>query len=104
MTRTFRKRPIVAFALSALLVLASGSPGTAAGSLDTRFGVAEGFRNAGVMSEISAGWERLIVPWDQVQPDGPDDFGRLGVTISEGQLQNELNRGVQVVGLLEFTP
>jgi hypothetical protein len=93
-----------AFVLSTLLLLTSGAPALAAEPVDTRFGVAEGFRNAGVMSEINAGWERLIVPWDQVQPDGPDDFGRLGITISESQLQNELSRGVHVVGLLEFTP
>jgi hypothetical protein len=80
------------------------SPAFAAPVPDTRLGVAEGFRNPAVMSDIQAGWERLILPWDQIQPTSPDDFSHLGITISADQLQNELNRGVHVVGLLEFTP
>jgi hypothetical protein len=82
----------------------SGSPAAAAPSLDTRLGIAEGFRNPAVMADIHAGWERLILPWDQVQPSGADDFSHLGITISDSQLQNELDRGERVVGLLEFTP
>jgi hypothetical protein len=98
--RVFRALPLALLAI----VLAAPTPGAAAPPLDTRFGVAEGFRNPQVMAELNAGWERLIVPWDQIQPDGPEDFGRLGSTISASQLQGELNRGVHVVGLLEFTP
>src|SRR6266542_2437407 len=90
--------------LARTAMLLAVAPGTAAQPLDTRFGIAEGFRNAPVMAEMNAGWERLIVPWDQIQPDGPDDFGRLGITISDGQLQGELDRGVHIVGLLEVTP
>jgi hypothetical protein len=82
----------------------SGSPAAAAPSLDTRLGIAEGFRNPAAMADIHAGWERLILPWDQVQPSGADDFSHLGITISDSQLQNELDRGERVVGLLEFTP
>ena len=85
------------------LVLAD-SPATAGPDLDTRLGIAEGFRNPSVMSDIGAGWERLILPWDQIQPGGADDFSRLGSTISDGQLRTELDRGERVVGLLEFTP
>ena len=54
----------------------AGSPTAAAPSLDTRLGIAEGFRNPAVMADIHAGWERLILPWDQVQPSGADDFAR----------------------------
>jgi len=89
-------------ALTALLVAVP--PGAAAPPLDTRFGVAEGFRNRDAMADLSAGWERLILPWDQIQPDSADDFSRLGSTISDAQLQAELDRGIHVVGLLEFTP
>ena len=56
------------------------------------------------MADISAGWERIVLPWDQIQPSGAGDFSNLGITIGSGQLQHELNRGVTVVGLLEFTP
>ncbi len=90
--------------LAAVMAASTVAPGRAAPPLDTRFGVAEGFRNPGVMSDLNAGWERLILPWDQVQPNGPDDFSHLGITISYGQLQSELDRGIHVVGLLEFTP
>ena len=47
------------------------------------------------MAGIHAGWERLILPWDQVQPSGADDFSHLGITISDSQLQNELDRGIE---------
>src|SRR5258708_649977 len=79
-------------------------PGAAAPVLDTRLGIAEGFRNTRVMADLQAGWERLVMPWDQIQPNGPNDFSNLGRTISTKQLQTELDRGVRLVGLLEFTP
>ncbi|MBV9329430.1 MAG: hypothetical protein JO352_37485 [Chloroflexi bacterium] len=86
------------------LVVLAGQPALAAPSLDQRMGIAEGFRNAGAMADIQAGWERVILPWDQVQPDGPGDFSHLGITMSDTQLQSELDRGEHVVGLFEFTP
>jgi hypothetical protein len=82
----------------------AGSPAAAAPSLDPRSGIAEGFRNAGAMADIHAGWERLILAWDQIQPSGADDFSHLGITISDSQLRAELDRGEHVVGLLGFTP
>jgi hypothetical protein len=87
-----------------LLALAVGAPAQAQPSLDTRLGIAEGFRNPSVMADTQAGWQRLVIPWDQVQPDGPGDFSGLGITISDDDLQTELNRGVHIVGLLQFTP
>lgn len=72
--------------------------------LDARFGVAEGFRNAAVMEDIGAGWERVVLAWDQIQPDGPDDFSWLGRTVPKDAIQAELKRGVTVAGLLQFTP
>ena len=71
---------------------------------DTRFGIAEGFRNPGVMAEIGAGWERLILPWDQIEPDAAGDFSHLGQTLTKGQVQSELDRGTKVAGLFQFTP
>ena len=71
---------------------------------DTRFGIAEGFRNPGVMAEIGAGWERLILPWDQIEPDAAGDFSHLGQSLTKAQVQSELDRGTKVAGLLQFTP
>src|SRR5258708_19926246 len=80
---------------------AFAAPGPVA---DTRFGIAEGFRNPSVMTDIGAGWERLILPWDQIQPDKPGDFSKLGQTLTRAQIQAELNRGTKVAGLFQFTP
>jgi hypothetical protein len=79
-------------------------PAFAERTLDPRMGIAEGFRDPSAMADIQAGWERIVLPWDQVQPDGPGDFGHLGITISDTQLQSEINRGEHIVGLFEFTP
>jgi hypothetical protein len=100
-----RRRRGIWWALLLCLALALVSqPAVAAPSLDSRLGIAEGFRDPAAMADIQAGWERLVLPWDQVQPDGPGDFSNLGNTISDAQLQAELNRGIHVVGLFEFTP
>src|SRR5437588_8134278 len=71
---------------------------------DARFGVAEGFRNPSVMADIGAGWERLILPWDQIQPDKAGDFSHLGQTLTGAQIQGERARGTRSAGLVQFTP
>src|SRR5918911_2114306 len=85
------------------VVPAHAAPSNAAAA-DSRFGVAEGYRNPGVMADLGAGWERLILPWDQIQPDGPADFSHLGQSLPRNQIQAELNRGTNVAGLFQFTP
>jgi hypothetical protein len=74
------------------------------GGLDPRFGIAEGFRDPSVMADIGAGWERVVLSWADIQPDGPDDFSWLGRTLPPRALAGELNRGVHMAGLLQFTP
>jgi hypothetical protein len=86
------------------VVPAYAAPAAVGPIADTRFGIAEGFRNPSVMADIGAGWERLVLPWDQIQPDKPGDFSKLGQTLTRGQLQIELNRGTKVAGLFQFTP
>jgi hypothetical protein len=86
------------------VVPAYAAPAAVGPVADTRFGIAEGFRNPSVMADIGAGWERLVLPWDQIQPDKPGDFSKLGQTLTRGQLQIELNRGTKVAGLFQFTP
>ena len=90
--------------VAASVVPAYAEPAHAGPVADTRFGVAEGFRNPDVMADIGASWERLILPWDQIQPDRPGDFSHLGQTLTRNQVQTELNRGTKVAGLLQFTP
>jgi hypothetical protein len=79
-------------------------PPSAPGVLDTHFGVAEGFRAPDVMNDVQAGWERVVIPWDQVQPVGPGDFTHLGLTLPTDALNDELGRGVRLSGVLQFTP
>src|SRR2546429_6395575 len=86
------------------IIAAAVMPAYADTVADTRFGIAEGFRNPSVMTDIGAGWERLILPWDQIQPDQPGDFSKLGQTLTRNQIQTELNRGTKVAGLFQFTP
>ena len=74
------------------------------GGLDPRFGIAEGFRDAQIMSDVGAGWERIVLSWADIQPNGPDDFSWLGRTVPPRALAGELNRGVKMAGLLQFTP
>jgi hypothetical protein len=56
------------------------------------------------MAGIGAGWERVVLSWADIQPDGPDDFSWLGRTLPPQSLAGELNRGVRMAGLLQFTP
>jgi hypothetical protein len=72
--------------------------------MDPHFGVAEGFRAPSVMADLRAGWERVVIPWDQAQPTGPGDFSHLGFTVSSAALQSELDRGVHLSAVLQFTP
>src|ERR1043166_5054525 len=65
----FRLARRFAPAIAALALVST--PAASAPNLDPRLGIAEGFRNPSVMADISAGWERLVLPWDQVQPSGP---------------------------------
>src|ERR1700737_1108699 len=96
---------LVALAIVASAVMPpSAAPAAVGPTADICFGVAEGFCNPGVMADIGAGWERLILPWDQIQPDKPGDFSKLGQTLTKNQIQIELDRGTKVAGLFQFTP
>ena len=89
--------------LSRLTQARAGNLATANGpARDVRFGIAEGHKNQ-ASKEIGIGWQRQTVPWDQIQPNGPDEF-RADFVFTPEMLQTELNSGVQVVGLLQFTP
>ncbi len=95
------------FALATIagsVVPAFAAPSNVGPTADTRFGVAEGFRNPGVMADMNVGWERLILPWDQIQPDKAGDFSHLGQSLPKAQLQIELDRGTTIAGLFQFTP
>jgi len=83
---------------------AAGQASLTAPLRDTRFGVAEGFKDSALMAELHAGWERVVVPWDQVQPNGPGDFSHLGTTLSADRVRAEVSRGIRLAAVLQFTP
>ena len=56
------------------------------------------------MADIGAGWERVVISWADIQPNGPDDFSWLGRTLPPKAVAAELNRGQRLAGLLQFTP
>ena len=86
------------------VVPAYAAPSNVGPVADTRFGVAEGFRNPTVMADINVGWERVVLPWDQIQPDKAGDFSHLGQSLPKSQLQTEISRGTAIAGLFQFTP
>ncbi len=105
------KRRVVSVVVLLSVVVGSATPALAepagtvpAPALDPRLGIAEGYKNVSTMADLGAGWERLVLGWSQIQPRGPGDFSNLGFSLDKKKLQGELNRGVRVAGLLQFTP
>lgn len=69
---------------------------------DPRFGVVQAIFAPQLALNAGARWERLIFPWNQIQPNGPADFEQGW--FSEEQLNSQLARGIQIVGITLYTP
>lgn len=67
-----------------------------------RYGVAEAFHNDRA-SELGASWERDVFSWAAIQPNGPDDW-LADQYFSPQLIQREHDRGMEIVGVLQFTP
>lgn len=91
----------VTAAMVVLLAAPLGSASADSGR-DRRFGIAEAYKSA-LSRETGIGWERIILSWDAIQPGGPGDW-RADFVFPPELLQRELAAGIQVVGLLQFTP
>src|SRR5205807_2310264 len=48
--------------------------------------------------------ERIVLPWDDIQPTSAGDFTRLGISFPPQQLAADIARGVHVAAVLEATP
>ncbi len=92
------KRPVLALTL--LLFGLAVLPAQALAP-DYRFGVIEAYDAPWAASELGAGWTRVTFHWDQIQPDGPDQWN---LPITDEQLALELAQGRQVVGLVTNVP
>src|SRR5207244_735334 len=66
-TSTFMISLFALATVTGTVMPAHAAPSNVGPVADTRFGVAEGFRNPAVMTDIGFGWERLVLPWDQIQ-------------------------------------
>src|SRR5438874_3873244 len=69
---------------------------------DPRFGIAAASLNPPAMLRLAAGSDRVVLPWQALQPNGPDDWNTT--YFPDALLQQELRAGVDVVGLLQDTP
>jgi hypothetical protein len=72
------------------------------GAPDPRFGIVETFVNPAAATEAGAGFTRVILRWDVIQPAGPADWKPANVP--DPFIERELADGRQVVGLLIGTP
>ena len=85
------------------IVLPPADPARAgAPAPDPRFGIVEAYVNAQAATEAGAGYSRVILRWDVIQPAGPLDWKPANVP--DPFIAAELAAGRQVVGLLIGTP
>ena len=74
----------------------------ASANASPRFGVAEAFRSD-ASAQLSLGWDRIMFSWPGIQPGGPNDWNADNY-FGQDNLNRDLSRGLDVVGLLQFTP
>ena len=90
-------------AVIAFLLLAQPAPCAAQGGApDPRFGIVETFVNPAAATEAGAGYTRIILRWDVIQPAGPADWKPANVP--DPLIERELAAGRQVVAVLIGTP
>jgi hypothetical protein len=93
---------LAVIALMVICVAPAQAVGAADAPPDPRFGIVESFVNPTAASEAGAGYTRIILRWDVIQPGGPADWKPANVP--DPLLAGELAAGRQVVGLLIGTP
>ncbi len=69
---------------------------------DPRFGIVEAYVNSAAATEAGAGYSRIILRWDVIQPGGPDDWKPANVP--DPFVAAELAAGREVVAVLIGTP
>ena len=88
--------------LAALALLLPTAAAQAAEPPDPRFGIVETTANSQAAAEAGAGYTRIILRWDVIQPGGPADWKPANVP--DPVVTAELAAGREVVGLLIGTP
>jgi hypothetical protein len=99
-----RTAGVLIVALASLLAPASGarSASPEPPALDPRFGIVEAFVNPAAAAEAGAGYTRIILRWDVIQPAGPVDWKPANVP--DPIIATELAAGREVVAVLIGTP
>ena len=69
---------------------------------DPRFGIVDTFVNSAEATAAGAGWTRVFLRWDVIQPAGPTDWKPANVP--DTYLDAEIAAGRQVVAVLIGTP
>jgi hypothetical protein len=70
--------------------------------VDRRFGAVEAFRFPAGATDLRVGWERALFWWRGLQPDNSDQWNEF--YFPDGDLNNELAAGREVVGMLSNPP
>ncbi|MCO6449949.1 MAG: hypothetical protein J5I90_04080 [Caldilineales bacterium] len=86
---------VVMFVVSAHVVAQPVPP-------DLRFGIVESFVNPAAASEAGAGFTRIVLYWDVIQPTGPDDW--MPANVPDPLIQAEVDAGREVTAILISTP
>jgi hypothetical protein len=73
------------------------------GAVDPRLGIEEAFRAPRQAASVPIGWERIPFFWSSIQQSGPDSWNQFAMN-HDTQINQELQSGRQVVGLLINTP
>ena len=68
-----------------------------------RFGIVEAYEAPDLAQSAGARWERLNFWWNQVQPNGPQEW-RIENVVPDKHVDGELRRGMTLVGLLGNPP
>jgi len=93
---------LIATLLGSILVGPSSAVLAGPGIPERRFGVVEAYAAPEAATALGAGWTRVTFRWNEIQPDGPDQW--IVAPLSDQALNDELARGREVVGLLVTTP
>ncbi len=66
------------------------------------FGAVQAIFNPTRAEQAGVQWERLIFPWSLIQKDGPGSWSKG--YFDDDQIQQEVERGMEVVGVALYTP
>ncbi len=70
---------------------------------DARFGVVQASDAAGEADQVHAGFERVQIPWNYLQPTGPDQWNSM-VMLQDRPIDHELAHGRHLFGVLLGVP